>query len=67
MMNVVVGDNDYVIYEAVMLLYSEEEHANDAIVDEADMARPRRQGQSKPGKAPNVDRHTSEFCMTEPC
>ena len=67
MMNVVVGDNDYVIYEAVVLLYSEEEYANDAIVDEADMARPRRQGQSRPGKAPNVDRHPSEFCMTEPC
>ena len=56
MMNVVVDDDDYVIYDAVMLLYSEEEHVNDAIVDEEDVAPPRRRGQSKPGKAPNIVR-----------
>ena len=55
-MNVVVGDDDYVIYDAVMLLYSEEEHVNDAIVDEEDVAPPRCRGQSQPGKAPNIDR-----------
>ena len=36
--------------------YSEEEHVNDAIVDEEDVAPPRRRGQSKPGKAPNINR-----------
>ena len=56
MMNVVVDEDDYVIYDAVMLLYSEEEHVNDAIVDKEDVAPPRRRGQSKPGKAPNIDR-----------
>jgi hypothetical protein len=42
MMNVVVGDNDYMIYNAVMLLSSEEEHVNDTIVDKEDVAPPRR-------------------------
>jgi hypothetical protein len=46
MMNVEVGDNDYMIYDAVTLLYSEVEHVNDAIVDKEDVAPPRHRGES---------------------
>ena len=51
-------DDDYMIFDAVMLLYSAGDPYNDVVpLVEEEEVRPRgRRGQSQPGKAPNIDR-----------